>query len=157
MGKVVSIMSFNSAMEAGLYKALLESAGIEVWLQNDLALQVLSIYGGLMQVNLLVSEEDAARAREVLGAKFDIDEFQRLSGAPEKPAAKRRTRKSDDSPASPAKPAAARKTAVRPAAKSADASNAGTKSAPAAASKTGRASAAKKPAAGRKAKKVEDI
>lgn len=79
--KVVSVMSFNSVMEAQLYKALLESAGIYSRMQNDLAAQVMPAFGSLMQVNLLVAEEDQRKAREIIGAKFDIDEFHRQSEA----------------------------------------------------------------------------
>ena len=75
--KVAAVMSFNSVMEAQLYKALLESAGIQARMQNDLAAQVIPAYGALMQINLLVAEEDQKKAREILGAKFDIDEFHR--------------------------------------------------------------------------------
>lgn len=77
--KVVSIMSFNSVMEAQLYKALLESAGVTARLQNDIATQVYPPIGIILPVNILVAEEDQVRAREILGAKFDIDEFQRQS------------------------------------------------------------------------------
>lgn len=82
--KVVSVMSFNSVMEAQLYKALLESAGVETRMQNDLAAQVMPAFGSLMQVNLLVAEEDQRKAREIIGAKFDIDEFHRQAGASKK-------------------------------------------------------------------------
>ena len=82
--KVISVMSFNSVMEAQLYKALLESAGIPARMQNDLAAQVMPAYGALMQINLLVAEENQKKAREILGAKFDIDEFHRQTAGPAK-------------------------------------------------------------------------
>lgn len=77
MEKVVTIMTFGSAMEAEIYRSLLESAGIAAQLQNDLATQVLPSLGELVSVKLLVAEEDEARAREVLSAKFDAEEFKR--------------------------------------------------------------------------------
>lgn len=122
--KVISVMSFNSVMEAQLYKALLESAGIAARMQNDIAAQVIPAYGTLMEINLLVAEEDQKRAREVLGAKFDIDEFQRdveaskreiISNKPEAPARKRAGRKPAAKKADDAAPKAAAK--AKPAAK----------------------------------------
>lgn len=72
--KVIAIKSFNSVTEAQIFKALLESAGVQARMQNDVAAQVLPAYGNLMQVNLLVAEEDEAKAREILAAKYDKDE-----------------------------------------------------------------------------------
>ncbi|MCL2561338.1 MAG: DUF2007 domain-containing protein [Rikenellaceae bacterium] len=77
--KVVSIMSYNTVMEAQLYQALLESAGIQAQLQNDIAAQIYPIGGPMFSINLLVAVEDLPKAREVLGAKFDIDEFHRAA------------------------------------------------------------------------------
>lgn len=77
-------MSFNSVMEAQLYVALLESAGVEAQLQNDISAQLLPAYGQLLPVNILVAGEDQERAREILGAKFDIDDFHRQTAAPAK-------------------------------------------------------------------------
>ena len=73
--RVVSVGSFGSVMEAQIYKALLESAGIQSRMQNDIAAQVMPAYGNLMEVYLLVAEEDEAKAKEVLKAKFDKEEF----------------------------------------------------------------------------------
>lgn len=70
-------MSFNSLNEAQLYVALLESAGVRAMLQNDIATQVYPPIGMMLPVNILVAEEDQQRAREILGAKFDIDDFHR--------------------------------------------------------------------------------
>ncbi len=76
-GKVVTIMSFNSLNEAQLYVALLESAGVTAVLQNDIVTQVYPPIGMMLPVNILVAEEEQQRAREILGAKFDIDDFHR--------------------------------------------------------------------------------
>lgn len=88
--KVVSVMSFNSVMEAQLYQALLESAGVRAHLQNDIATQVYPPIGMLLPVNILVAEEDQEKAREILGAKFDIDEFKRQANSSDaKPASRK--------------------------------------------------------------------
>lgn len=71
--EVVVIRSFNSANEAHLHKALLESAGIQARVKSDIAVQV--VYGGFTQVDLLVAAEDEQRAKEILAAKFDEEEF----------------------------------------------------------------------------------
>lgn len=82
--KVVSVMSFNSVIEAQLYKALLESAGIQARMQNDIAAQVVPAFGSLMEINLLVAEEDEAKAKEIVAAKFDIDKFKEEQKASKK-------------------------------------------------------------------------
>lgn len=74
--RVVVLKGFNSIEQAQMAKVLLESAGVEVRLQNELAAQVLPIYGSWMQVNLLVRESDLKKASEVLTAKFDVAEFE---------------------------------------------------------------------------------
>ncbi len=115
--KVVSVMSFNSVMEAQLYKALLESAGVQACMLNDLAAQVVPAYGSLMQINLLVADEDQKKAREILGAKFDIDEFHRQVDGSGRNHAHRESRK-EEKPAkkTPRKPVvkAAENTAAAP-------------------------------------------
>ena len=58
--KVVIIKSFPTAGEALIYKSLLESGGVECELIN---------------VKLAVAEKDAEKAREILSAKFDQQEF----------------------------------------------------------------------------------
>lgn len=74
-GKVVVLASYNSIMEAQMQKTLLESAGINVRLQNEVVAQVLPVYGSSLNVNLLVLESDKERAEEVMQAKFDEEEF----------------------------------------------------------------------------------
>lgn len=73
--EAVVIKKFNSLNEAQLYKALLESAGVMTRMRNDITAQVLPAYGGMMEVELLVSAEDEQKAREILAAKFDEEEF----------------------------------------------------------------------------------
>lgn len=132
-------MSFNSVMEAQLYKALLESAGIPARMQNDIAAQVMPAYGALMQVNLLVAEEDQKKAREVLGAKFDIDEFHRESNGPDLNPARKKA---------PAKRTAAKtgEGTKKPAAKKESAPKKETAKAPAAKKPAAKKAPAKKPA-----------
>lgn len=74
--EAVIVASYNSVNEAQLFKALLESAGVETRMQNDITAQVLPAYGGMMQVNLLVSPDDEARAKEILEAGFDEKKFE---------------------------------------------------------------------------------
>lgn len=74
-GNVAVIRTFNSVTEAQLYKALLESAGIQTRMRNDITAQVLPAYGGMLGVELLVSSEDEQRAKEILAAKFSEEEF----------------------------------------------------------------------------------
>lgn len=71
----VVIRTFGSVSEAQLYKALLESAGIPARMKNDIAAQVLPAYGGMMEVDLLVSAENEKKAKEILAARFDEKEF----------------------------------------------------------------------------------
>lgn len=117
-GEVVSVMSFNSVMEAQLYKALLESAGIAARMQNDIAAQVIPAYGTMMEINLLVASEDEVQARRIMGAKFDIDEFKRESEAAVE---KAKAEKAGKAPArkTAAGKAPAKKTGKAPAKKSA--------------------------------------
>ena len=128
----ISIMSFNSVAEAQLYVALLESAGVPAQLRNDLSAQIYPIF----PVYIIVAAEDQQRAREIMGAKFDIDEFHRQTAGPAKKKTtakagegdeelKKRGRKpgvkKDDAPAKtapaakkvPAKAAAAKTTAAK--------------------------------------------
>ena len=63
--KVVIIKSFPTAGEALIYKSLLESGGVECELINETVSDVLP----------LQNEKDAEKAREILSAKFDQQEF----------------------------------------------------------------------------------
>ena len=65
--KVVIIKSFPTAGEALIYKSLLESGGVEC--------ELLPLQNELMNVKLAVAEKDAEKAREILSAKFDQQEF----------------------------------------------------------------------------------
>ena len=66
--KLVVIRSFSSVGEASIYKSLLESSGVPGELLNELT-----------AVRLVVNEADARRAEEILGAKFDQEEFDKES------------------------------------------------------------------------------
>ena len=120
--KVVSIMSFNTVMEAQLYQALLSSAGVQAQLQNDIAAQIYPIGGPMFAINLLVAAEDLPKAREILAAKFDLDEFHREAGnsdvnpARKKPAVKKSVPKKETcvaEAAAPPKKRAPRKPAAK--------------------------------------------
>ena len=71
--KVVIIKSFPTAGEALIYKSLLESGGVECELINETVSDVLPLQNELMNVKLAV--KDAEKAREILSAKFDQQEF----------------------------------------------------------------------------------
>ena len=68
--KVVIIKSFPTAGES-----LLESGGVECELINETVSDVLPLQNELMNVKLAVAEKDAEKAREILSAKFDQQEF----------------------------------------------------------------------------------
>ncbi len=75
--KVVMIMHFNHLGRAEIMKSLLESNGIECSLVGETIQSVLpSITGGGSPIQLVVAEKDAERARKILTAKFDVDEFE---------------------------------------------------------------------------------
>lgn len=73
--KVVIIKSFPTAGEALIYKSLLESGSVECELINETVSDVLPLQNELMNVKLAVAEKDAEKAREILSAKFDQQEF----------------------------------------------------------------------------------
>ena len=56
-------------------KSLLESGGVECELINETVSDVLPLQNELMNVKLAVAEKDAEKAREILSAKFDQQEF----------------------------------------------------------------------------------
>ena len=75
--KVVMLMRFNHLGRAEIMKSLLESNGIECSLVGETIQSVLpSITGGGSPIQLVVAEKDAEKARKVLAAKFDVDEFE---------------------------------------------------------------------------------
>ena len=76
---LVVIRSFSSVGEASIYKSLLESSGVPCELLNELTAEVLPIRNEMMPVRLVVNEADARRAEEILGAKFDQEEFDKES------------------------------------------------------------------------------
>ena len=79
--KVVMLMRFNQLGRAEIMKGLLESNGIECSLVGETIQSVLpSITGGGSPIQLMVAEKDMERARKVLAAKFDVDEFETETG-----------------------------------------------------------------------------
>ncbi len=76
---VVTLMRFNSVGEAEIVKTLLESAGITAVLQNAVVASVLPVYGGMLDIRLVVAREDEKKARQILGARFDEQEFEEES------------------------------------------------------------------------------
>ena len=67
-------MRFVSLPEANIYKALLESGGIEAFINGEAAHDIFP-YGGYFELELQVRRADEARAKEMLSAKFDREEL----------------------------------------------------------------------------------
>ena len=79
--KVVMLMRFNQLGRAEIMQGLFESNGIEYSLVGETIQSVLpSITGGGSPIQLMVAEKDMERARKVLAAKFDVDEFEAETG-----------------------------------------------------------------------------
>ena len=73
---VIVIRTFSSTGEALIYKTLLESNGIDAEVLNETSSDVLPLQNELMEVKLAVRAADAAKAQEILDAKFDEEEFE---------------------------------------------------------------------------------
>ncbi len=63
------LMTFNTAGEAAIYKSLLDSAGIDNFIKNDLTSTVLTMLNESVGIKLVVRTEDVPRAEEFLRAK----------------------------------------------------------------------------------------
>lgn len=77
---VVIIGHFSTLGEASIYRSLLESAGIKVMTAGEYVHDVYPIGDSWAGIELKVAPEDAERAREILEAKFDPEEFKTESG-----------------------------------------------------------------------------
>jgi len=74
--KVVTLMRFNVLGKAEVYKTLLEANGIRASLTHDMIHSVLPLgTSGALSIELVVLEENAARAQEILDAHYDEAEF----------------------------------------------------------------------------------
>jgi len=73
---MVTITSCRDNFEAEVVKGMLAANGIECYLQNEIMSQV---YGGIqaMEINVMVLEEDAEKARELLAARDAADQSQK--------------------------------------------------------------------------------
>ena len=85
--KVVTLMRFNVLGKAEVYKTLLEANGIRAVLTHDMIQSILPLgTAGASAIELIVLEEDVARAREILDAHYDEMEFaEETQTAPKKP------------------------------------------------------------------------
>lgn len=72
---VTVIRTFPTTGEALIYKTLLESNGIDAELLNKTSSDVLPLQNEMMEIKLIVRESDAAKAKEILEAQFDQEEF----------------------------------------------------------------------------------
>jgi len=77
--KLVVIRSFSSVGEASIYKSLLESSGVPCELLNELTAEVLPIRDGGPPGRRCARGGAPRRAEEILGAKFDQEEFDKES------------------------------------------------------------------------------
>lgn len=82
--QIITLMAFDTVGEAEVYHALLESAGITSIVENDLLAGMLPTGGGLLKVRININKDDEARAREVLAAKFDREEYAQETGGRKK-------------------------------------------------------------------------
>lgn len=62
----VKLATASGVAEADLWKAVLESAGITVYLRNEALASLLGVTNDLGAVDLWVPREDAVRAMEIL-------------------------------------------------------------------------------------------
>lgn len=77
---VVTLVRFDSLGEAEIVKGLLESNGVNCELMHETIQTVLPyLTSGVDPIELVVAEPDVERAREILAAKFDQQEFDDLS------------------------------------------------------------------------------
>ncbi len=76
---LVVVMTFNRVNNAEMHQALLASAGVQSYLLDENMGVALPV-GGMLQVRLAVASKDEKRAREVLSADFDHEEFKKGSG-----------------------------------------------------------------------------
>ena len=76
---VTVLRTFPTTGEALIYKTLLESNGIDAELLNETSSDVLPLQNEMMEIKLIVREADAAKAKEILDAKFDEEEFETQS------------------------------------------------------------------------------
>jgi len=76
--KIITIASYNSPVEAEIALSLLESFGVVAQLlHSDAATTLNYLNPGQQTVKLIVNEQDAARAREILSAQFDRQEAEK--------------------------------------------------------------------------------
>ncbi|HEY6374351.1 MAG TPA: DUF2007 domain-containing protein [Edaphobacter sp.] len=69
-GKFVTVGKYIESVDAHMAKGLLESAGIECFLQGENANNLL---GAAFRARLLVHKQDEATAREILGTPGSAD------------------------------------------------------------------------------------
>lgn len=74
--EVTIICTFNQYNRATIYKSILDSAGIESKLLNETITSILPMQNEWTEIFLVVRAEDAAKAKKILSAKFDQEEFE---------------------------------------------------------------------------------
>lgn len=73
--QVITLMTFDTYGEAEVYRALLESAGVKALVENDILAGMFPTTEGLLKVRIFINKEDEKKAREILAAKFDEQEY----------------------------------------------------------------------------------
>ena len=73
----VTVMHFENAPEANIYRSPLESNGIRAYLTGETFQNVFPVTGVTGGLELQVSSEDAQRAKEILQARFSEREFRK--------------------------------------------------------------------------------
>lgn len=73
--KIITLMSFDTSGEAEIVRSLLESAGVESELLNEVMSAMLPLQSDFFSIRLVINEDDEERAKEILAAKFDTEEF----------------------------------------------------------------------------------
>lgn len=64
------LRTFNNSGEAELMKALLDSAGIDSFIKNDITSSVLTMLNDSVGIKLVVRSKDLGKAKKFLNAKI---------------------------------------------------------------------------------------
>ncbi len=70
---LVTLMTLESSQQAYMYRSILETNGVAVYLSGEEIHNILPM--GILAIELQVSSADEARARRILSSRFDRDEF----------------------------------------------------------------------------------
>jgi hypothetical protein len=74
---LVTVGQFSTAGEAAIYRSLLESAEIPVMTLGEIVNEIYPVGDSWAGIELKVAPEYAERARQMLAARFDPEEFRK--------------------------------------------------------------------------------